>query len=257
MPLLRRLIRIPLLTLHVLSGLLIVLFGFPRRRSEPLGPRRRAIVRAWHRGVLRIFGVRLSIEGEATDEPALYVSNHVSWTDIPIIGALSDVTFLSKDEVARWPVVGTLATRSGTLYIRRGGKNAANEASDVITFSLIRGQSVLVFPEGTTTRGESVRRFHPRLFAAAQLAERLVQPVTLRYLDADGRHDPDAAWVGDDPLGPHLWRLLGRRRNPVAVTFGPALSARGSERRALAEQAHARVAAALERPLARAGSSGG
>jgi 1-acyl-sn-glycerol-3-phosphate acyltransferase len=245
MPFLRRLIRIPLLLLHVLLGLAIVFLGFPRHPKGPLGDLRRAVVRAWLRGVTRIFGLRIQVRGRASGDAALVVSNHISWLDIPVLGGLCDIVFLSKAEVRRWPLVGSLATRTGTLYIQRGGKNAANEAADVITFSLIRGQSVLVFPEGTTTHGETVHRFHPRLFAAAQLSERPVQPVGLRYLDTHGERHRFAPWVDDAPLHTHVWRLLGERHVQVEVIFSPLITSRGVDRRGLAELAHAQVAATI------------
>lgn len=241
---LRRSYRLLLLTLLVLFGIAATLVLAPRDAGRPRTARHRAVIRAWHALVCRVLGLRVQVYGEPLAGPALLVANHISWLDIPVIGSATDAAFLSKAEVRRWPVIGWLAERSGTLFIRRGGKDAANAAAEVMTFQLLRGGSVLIFPEGTTTTGERMRRFHPRLFAAAQRAERPVQPVALRYLRAPG--EPNVApFVGDDTFPAHLWRVLGAAPFQVEVIFCPPIASQGVDRRRLAEEAQLRIATVL------------
>ena len=245
MPLLRRSYRLVLLALHLLLGAGLTLLLAPRDPARPFSDFHRAVIRWWHRRLCRVLGLKVHVRGQPAGTPALLVSNHVSWLDIPVIGGAADLAFLSKAEVRRWPVIGWLAYKSGTLFIERGGKNASNAASEVMTFQLLRGRSVLVFPEGTTSEGETVRRFHPRLFAAAQLAERPVQPVALRFRNG-GARDTIAPFVGDDSFPAHMWRVLGTSGIEVELVFCPPLGSRGVERRVLAEQAQAHVAALVE-----------
>ncbi len=150
------------------------------------------------------------------------VANHVSWLDIPVIAAARPCHFLSKAEVARWPVIGWLARSVGTLFIRRGAGESRAKAGE-IREHLALGRGILVFPEGTTTDGTAVRRFFPQLFAAAEDAP--VQTVAVRYRDAAGQVDRSLAFIDDDELHHHLWRLLGRERIVVDLTFGPPVPA--------------------------------
>ncbi|MBF3247173.1 1-acyl-sn-glycerol-3-phosphate acyltransferase, partial [Pseudomonas aeruginosa] len=108
------------------------------------------------------FEVRVS--GEAPRQPMLWVANHVSWTDIPLLGALAPLTFLSKAEVRAWPLAGWLAEKAGTLFIRRGSGDS-RLINQRLAEQLHRGRNLLIFPEGTTTNGESLRTFHGRLMA--------------------------------------------------------------------------------------------
>ncbi|WP_203142498.1 lysophospholipid acyltransferase family protein [Marinobacter mangrovi] len=154
----------------------------------------------------RCLGFRVTIRGQRPDTTALIVSNHISWSDIPILGGVVPLRFLSKIEVRRWPVIGWLAEQAGTLFIRRGG-GQAHATRDQITETLRHGESVLVFPEGTTTVGITVLPFHSRLLAAAVSAGVPVQPISIGYR-RDQHPDPLAPFVGDDQFEKHLVRML-------------------------------------------------
>lgn len=212
----RRAVRLPLLTLHILAGVLIAAaLGFGRQRryasARPLA--------VWSRGLCRILGVRLQSQGTPHAGTALFVANHVSWLDIFCIAAVCPTHFLAKHEVAGWPLLGWLSRRAGTAFIRRGGENGAGDATEQLVWRLRRGERALVFPEGTSTTGGSVRRFYPRLFQVAILARCPVQAIALRYPRAGGT-DPVVPFVGDDELLPHLWRLLGEAGVVADLHFG-------------------------------------
>lgn len=206
--------------------------------------------RRWFSQVLGVVGVRVRWYGEAARGPALVVANHVSWLDIPLLGMILDVHFVSKSEIARWPFIGWLARRHETLFIRRGGHE-----SDVmvrkITGALARGQSVVVFPEATTTRGDTVRRFHPRLFAAAIAAGSPVQPVAIDYGREPDGSPSRAAYTAGDLLFPHVWRLLLRDHTDVRVrVLAPLSVGPESIRGDLATTARAEIVNALALPAA-------
>ena len=95
---------------------------------------------------------RVRVEGELPTQPMLWVANHVSWTDIPLLGALQPLSFLSKAEVRAWPVAGWLAHKAGTLFIRRGSGDSS-QVGQQLTRHLQQGRNLLIFPEGTTTDG--------------------------------------------------------------------------------------------------------
>lgn len=176
-------------------------------------------VQNWLAQVLVILNIQTVIEG-APPAPCghLWLANHVSWLDIPLLGGLLPHTvFLSKAEIRDWPLIGRLATHAGTLFMMRGaGSRGAHIA---LTEGLKRNQQVVIFPEGTTTAGHAVKRFHARLIQPALDAPAPVQPVALRYVTADGALDKRAAYIDDDSLIISLWRILRAKKMQVRVRF--------------------------------------
>lgn len=214
---------------------------------DPFAPRSARAIRAWHATVCRALGLTLSCHGQPL-RGALYASNHVSWLDIPVLASqIEGVRFLSKAEVRDWPLIGFLARRSGTLFIQRG--HGQQEAAERIAQALREGQGVILFPEATTTDGLSLRRFHPRLLQAAIDAGVPVQPVALRYLDAEGRPNPRAAYTHGDTVMDTFRRVVAEDGLRVEVHFLPPLQPAGLTRTQLAERAQAQVAQTLGLPV--------
>ena len=157
--------RILLITLHVVLGLILTPLTLTRHaggvwRTHP------RVTTWWHNRLADILGLTITVAGHRPQPPALLASNHVSWLDIVVLGALTHTDFLSKAEVRRWPLIGWLAARSGTLFIQRGNGEAAAVSEQIA--ERLRDQGLLtLFPEGTTTDGRQVRPFFSRLFAAA------------------------------------------------------------------------------------------
>jgi lyso-ornithine lipid O-acyltransferase len=240
-PELRRLWRLLRVVLHIFYGLLLatVIGAF----WHPYRPLVRRATRHWLSSLLAILAVRVDVRGEPVDGTAFVVSNHVSWLDIPLIGVQRPVHFLSKAEVRDWPLIGLLAQAVGTLFIRRGSGESLRK-SEEIAEHLKLGRTVLVFPEGTTTEGSSVKRFFPQLFSAPALAGVPVQPLALRYLDSCGQHDASLAFIGDDEFHLHLWQMLRRDDVRVSLCWGAPFLA-DEDRDQLARRAHASVAAML------------
>lgn len=237
------------LALHIAAAFPIVLLGF--RRPNPDSWLQRRLFQGWLRGVCRILRVRVSVQG-APQPGGLVVANHVSWLDIPVLATAWHGGFLAKAEVGDWPVIGWLVRHAGTVLIRRGCADSLGRAIDRLSGKLRRG-GVCLFPEGTTTNGREMRRFHPRLFTAAIHAGARVQPVALRYFDADGRLHPVAPFIGDDDFVSHLIRLLRGPALRAELVFLSPIAAEGQTARGLAGIAQSRVSEVLERQLACAG----
>jgi len=200
-----------------------------------------AVVCWWYRRLLRCLAVRLHVEGDVAGT-SLLVANHVSWLDIPAIGSQAKVRFLSKAEVRRWPLIGWMSELAGTVYLHRGAHRVAEAVAD-IRAQIEAGRLVAIFPEGTTSDGLEVLRFHPRLFAVCRegLA---VQPVALRY-GSGPRPDPVAPFLGEEDLLSHLWRMLRQPGMEVRVSFLEPIPASGLDRRRLADRARQAIAVHL------------
>jgi 1-acyl-sn-glycerol-3-phosphate acyltransferase len=206
-----------------------------------------ALVRWWNRRLLAILNVRLEMEGRIHAGPTLFVANHISWLDIPVLRAVADVAFVSKDEVRRWPLVGSMAARAGTIFMCRGQRDAAAQTAERMAWVLQGRCQVLLFPEGTTTDGRGLRPFHARLYQAAIHTHTHVQAVALTYPHEAGVH-PAAPYVGDIPLARHLWQLLGQPGLSAKLSFCAPLVANHQNRRELAHTTREQIRTALGHP---------
>jgi 1-acyl-sn-glycerol-3-phosphate acyltransferase len=194
--------------------------------------RRQRWTRRFMQRLVAALPFEVTVHGELPQRPMLWVCNHVSWTDIPLLGMLTPLSFLSKAEVRHWPVAGWLAEKAGTLFIRRGGGDA-QRLREQISAQLGQQRPLLIFPEGTTTDGRGLRTFHGRLLAGAIDQCTPVQPVAIQYL-RDGQPDPIAPFIGEDDLVSHLLRLFAQPRGQVVIQLLPAVESAGMERAALA-----------------------
>jgi 1-acyl-sn-glycerol-3-phosphate acyltransferase len=214
---------------HVLAGWLTIRLLFPRWSAQ----RCEATVQAWSQRMLRILGIPLHVQGQAPAQgPMLLVANHLSWLDILVMHAARHCRFVSKADVKHWPLIGTLATGGGTLYIERDKRRDAMRVVHHMAESLKAGGIVAVFPEGTTADGRELLPFHGNLVQAAISAGAPVQPVGIRYVDkGTGRDSEGPLYLGDDTLVASLWRTLAGRPFVAHVRFGEPQRADGRDRR--------------------------
>jgi 1-acyl-sn-glycerol-3-phosphate acyltransferase len=226
---------------HALSGWCTIAFVFPRLAQAE----RDARVQAWARRMLEVLGVALELRGSPPQQgPVLLVANHISWLDILVMHAARHCRFVAKAQVRRWPLIGTLATGGGTLYIERESRRDALRVVHHMAEALRAGDIVAVFPEGTTSDGRALLPFHANLLQAAISARVPVQPVALSFLDAASRAPSFAAsYVGDETLVGSLWRMLAAPPMVAVVAFGEPQQAHGRERRTWAAQLREAVAA--------------
>ncbi len=231
--------------LHVLSvvalGLLMAaVFSLYERLRIPHGMARR---QRWSQFFMtrlsRALPFKVQVHGELPRQPMLWVSNHVSWTDIPLLGMLTPLSFLSKAEVRSWPVAGWLALKAGTLFIRRGAGDS-QLIRQQMSQHLADDCALLIFPEGTTTDGRRLRTFHGRLLASAIDAQAPLQPVALRYV-RNGKPDLLAPFISDDDLLSHLLRLFAHDQAEVHIHLLAPIASQGQERAALAFKAQQAV----------------
>ena len=242
---LRVLARVVRVLLVVLLGLgMASLFGlFERLGINASAQRRQRWSRLFMQQLSRALPFKVRVIGELPAQPMLWVSNHVSWTDIPLLGMLAPLSFLSKAEVRTWPVAGWLAHKAGTLFIRRGGGDSQLLRRQ-ISQQLQQGCPLLIFPEGTTTDGRALRTFHGRLLASAIDTDMPLQPIALRYL-REGELDRVAPFIGDDDLLSHLMRLFGQPCGEVEIHLLAPIQSHGEERAALAFKAQQAISRTL------------
>lgn len=245
---LRYAVRLPLLLLHLGLGLpLTLLLINPLTARLRVGGERvdHRAIRFWQGTLLRIFGFRIRQFGQPLAGGALFVANHVSWMDICLLHSRHVVGFVAKAEISRWPLIGWLASRAGTIYHHRGNNESLHGVMHQMVQRLESGRAVGVFPEGRTTDGLSVHTFHARIFQPAVAATVPVQPVALRYGEGGSAQAVVAFQPGEHFLGNFL-RVLGDPPRRAEVHFLAPIEAVEEGRRRMADTARARIAAAME-----------
>ncbi|QEI09520.1 1-acyl-sn-glycerol-3-phosphate acyltransferase [Pigmentiphaga aceris] len=186
--------------------------------------RRARLVSWWSRGLLRLSGVRVNVRGKPlTGKGGLWIANHVSWVDIFLLNGVQSTSFIAKQEIRNWPVLGLLVASVGTLFIERGNRRAVPRISELMRERFERGQRIGLFPEGTTSDGLDVLHFHGGLFEAALRSGAAIQPVALCYRH-HGKRSDFAAYVGDQSLAQNVWKLWGGGGVSVDVVFLPELA---------------------------------
>jgi len=235
--------------------LLFELESFLWRRSPRINIINRWVPR-WARINLKIFGVQVEAHGQHADAGRLYpsqgennvgrifVANHRSGMDIPIILATAAAHVISRHDLATWPLIGRSARRVGTLFVdrmsRRSGATVLREVDSVLE----RGEGVAMFPEGTAHVGDEVREFRPGAFNAARRAEAEVVPIGLVY-------GSDDAYFGDESFMSHIKRIASLQRLRVIVEVGEPLSPVDYECGEMKDVARQRVQQLVEQGRAR------
>jgi 1-acyl-sn-glycerol-3-phosphate acyltransferase len=216
--------------------------------------RRRIHVRRFSRRLLDILGVRLTVGGDAPrtgEAPAMLVANHVSWLDIFAINAAHPMRFVAKAEIRRWPLLGWLCAKSGTLFIERAQRRHTLDINAKIAAGLRDGDTFAIFPEGAITSGDVVLPFHASLLQPALACDARLFPVAIRYVRSDGSLCSEADYAGDKTLLDSLRLILTQPVIYVHLQFLPPLDCAGCHRGELADEAGARIAAALNLPAPR------
>ncbi|MDI9332074.1 MAG: lysophospholipid acyltransferase family protein [Alphaproteobacteria bacterium] len=196
-------------------------------------------VQHWAQDMLCALGVRLQVHGQPAPGPVLWVANHIAWLDILILHAQRQAHFVAKSEVHRWPLIGPMAAAAGTLFIERASRRDALRVVHQMAEALQQGGTVAVFPEGTTSLGDTVLPFHANLLQAAVASETPVQPALIRYLDDRSRPAAHVRYVGDDTLVASVWQVLRAPVTVAVVQWAPAQRAQGRDRRAWAHDLRA------------------
>lgn len=235
-----RLIRV---VLHGVHGLVIVLLRFPTLDVAA----RHARIAWWSRGLLAALGVGLQAQGRFRPGAKLIVANHVSWLDIMAVHAVCpEARFVSKADVQHWPLIGRLVASAGTLYIVREKPRDALRVVHQMAQALREGDTVAVFPEGTTGLGHEPLPFHANLLQAAIATEVPVQAVALRFSDDHADVSPAADFTGDISLARSLWMLACGQGLVARVQILPAQATAHADRRALAAYMREQIAAAMQ-----------
>lgn len=232
---------------HLLAGLTISILVLPLCGSE----RRGAIRRWWSARLLRILDVRLRQSGALPPSGCMVVANHVSWLDVFVLATLRPARFVCKSDVRDWPLIGWLVASNEALFLERGSRSAAAKLNRTIVAVLMAGDTVAVFPEGTSTDGSAVLPFHGAMLQGAADAASAVVPVALRYVDASGSRCRSVAYCGDISFWESMQSIAAARNLTVELDVLTPIASPSMDRRELARQAHESISNRLARASGR------
>ncbi len=212
------------------------------------------VPRFWHQGVCAIIGLKTEICGAPVHgRQLIYISNHLSYLDIPVIGSYLLASFIAKEDVAHWPVIGFLSKVQQTAFISRTSAHA-KKVANALDSMLKQRKSLILFPEGTSSAGTGVLPFKSSLFSLSMpkdMAPIPIQPFILELVSVNGAPPtPESrdlySWYGDMDFGPHIWEYLKNKGATVRLTFLPVIEPEdGTDRKALCRLVQDKIEAGL------------
>ena len=228
--------------LHATTAALILRFVYPRVAHE----RHRALMRWWSAKLLRILNISTRVEGEPPPPAAaMIVANHVSWVDIFLISSVRPTRFVAKSEIRGWPIAGWIADRAGTLFIRRDQMRDMARIDARVREVLAEGDCVGLFPEGITTEGDELRKFHSSLFEPAVANGARVHPVAIRYEHPDGTLCRQMSFIGERTFMESVGLIVRQKAVHARIVFAAPVDTQGGSRRETASLVERRVASLL------------
>ncbi len=229
---------------HVMVGLMAVGVVYPR-----VSPTRRAHLTGWWaKKLLRILNIVLTVHGArpaAQTRNLIIAANHVSWVDIFVISAAHPARFVAKSEIRDWPIAGWLSDKAGTIFIRRTRRSDTAKINDLMHAALSEGASIGLFPEGTTTKGDKLLKFHTSLFEPAVVNSATLAPAAICYRASDGERNEAVAFIGELSFAESVSLIIRQKSMIAEITFAPQIEASALTRRELALRAEGAVAAML------------
>jgi 1-acyl-sn-glycerol-3-phosphate acyltransferase len=226
---------------HAARAALTLRFLYPRASAE----RRRALMQRWCAKLLAILNIQPQVEGEPPsrgETAAMIAANHVSFIDIMLISSVCPTRFVAKSEIRAWPLAGWIADRAGTLFIRRDQMRDMARIDARVREVMAEGDCVGLFPEGITTEGDELLKFHTSLFEPAVANNAHVHPVAIRYEHPDGTLCREMSFIGDRSFGESIALILGQRKVRARIMFAPVVETVGATRRDVAKAVETRVA---------------
>ena len=215
-------IRFPLLILHILAGLIILLF-YPKTILG-LKPVHHKISQYWMKILVFLFGLKIITKGSISKKAKSFVSNHISFLDIIVLNSIVPSNFVAKSEIRSWPVIGHLAGKTGTIFIKRGDVEDNDSVIDLMKKYLSKDKNIIFFPEGRIGDGIKIKKFHSKLFHSVSESNNNLQSIFIRYpvnYPKDMSSDDSVCWADKtQTLLKISFRCLGRKNTKVLLYFG-------------------------------------
>lgn len=251
--LLKKIVRLLSIIVHVVRGGVQVFFTIDEKKG--IRDKDQAMIQRWFECFLQKLNIEKRVHGKIVSGNHLMVANHISWIDIIVLHSIYATHFVAKSEIKKWPLVGWLSAKVGTLFVRRGSMTDARKLNEQIAQLLISGHCITLFPEGATSDGTEISKFYPGLFQAALDAQALdsnidivIQPVVIIY-QVNNNHSHHLPYIGDASLWKNFWKVLSLESITVDVHFTSPIHAKNISRKELSEQSYQQMQKILHNNL--------
>ncbi|MBM5572082.1 MULTISPECIES: lysophospholipid acyltransferase family protein [Deefgea] len=227
---------------HVIHGMWVVRFHFPRMSEQAKLQK----TQRWSQQLASKLGLRVHVFGTATPlHPAncILIANHISWFDIFAINSITVARFVARADVQHWPVIGMLCKGASTVFIDRERVRDTQRVNASISTALNNQECIAFFPEGTTSNGQEIRPFKASLIQSAFETNATIQPIYLRYTNEQGEYSTDAAYIDDMSITDSLWLIASSRKLHIEIHFLDQLTPEGHDRRTLNKEIEAMIRA--------------
>lgn len=232
--------RITRIITHTLVGISVAATVFPLCSAA----NKHALIKWWCTRLLKHFNLTVIAHGQVPTKQTrghMFVANHISWADIHAINSVIPVRFVAKMEIKHWPVFGYLVKKSGTLFINRASRKDAARIVKEAAESLLQGDNLCFFPEGTTTEGDEVLPFKSSIIQASINANSHLTPVAIKYINQDGSINKSAAYAGETTLFESMANVLNQPAPTIELHFFDPIEPLSQTRQAIASQAHEKI----------------
>lgn len=254
----KKVLRLLRIIVHVLWGVVQAIYYLDNNKKP--GEQEQRFVRVWHRQFLKLLHIETRIHGDIHPGNHLMVANHISWKDIILLNSIYATRFVAKSEIARWPLVGWLSNKVGTLFVKRGSISDIRRLNEQIAQLMMAGEKVTLFPEGATGEGEEISHLYPGLFQSvidtqnqAQKDEPIeaplgVQPIVIIY-KVDEQLSPHIPYTGNTHILENLWSVLNYEHISADIYFTPLIDSENATRKLLSSRSHQQMQDVLQKKL--------
>jgi 1-acyl-sn-glycerol-3-phosphate acyltransferase len=236
MSLIKKLFRLLAIIVHVLWGVMQVIFSFKGKISPTTVDQ--IIIKHWFVRFLQLLQVQTRVHGSIDHKPQLMIANHISWIDILLLNSIYPARFIAKSEIKKWPIVGWLAKKVGTVFVKRGNITDIRRLNKQIYQLLSAGEKVTLFPEGGTSNGQAIQHLYPGLFQSVIPSSEEqalgVQPLVIIYT-VNGQLSSTLPFVGDTHVLANFWAILGMKPITADIYITPSIDATDHTRKSLSE----------------------
>ena len=240
-------IRLPLIFLHILAGLIILIF-FPKSIVN-LRPIHHKISQCWMEVLIFLFGLKIISKGSISSKAKAFVSNHISFLDIIVLNSIVQSNFIAKSEIKKWPIIGHLAGKTGTIFINRGDSDDNDNVIKLMKYYLNKDKNIIFFPEGRIGNGVKIKKFHSKLFNSVAHTKSNLQPIFIRYpvdYPSNKSSDDSVCWADkSQTLLKISLRCLSRKNTIVLIYFSEVIDTSMSDAYELAKKSANSVSSSL------------
>lgn len=246
-----KILRFIVILLHLFKGFFVFGFALDNEKliKQGISKQKREKLTQWLKKLLKLFNIEVQVYGDKVKAPKMIVCNHVSWIDIVILSSMYPGHFIAKSEIKRWPIMGSMITNIGTLFVKRGVRSEIKTLSTKVEQIVENNSSIIFFPEGKIGDGLQINKIHTGLFQSAINGKMDIQPTLLIYGDSSGYPSTTVPYLNDQTLFESIFNVLGEKKISASLFVLKPIPSKGLSRKQIGEQLNITLTTQLEKEI--------